>query len=103
MSLEWNEQNIETLGVKYLQGVLGRLPKDASIAFGQTGMGVSPHYQVVLSNGEKKTYRGQNHEPYGETEVFDDRRLSKLFPQRLVLEVFCKIRDGKSTAAQFGL
>ena len=96
--LIWGEggRSLTTLSKIYLKGVLSRLPQTAFVAFGQTGMGHAPNYQVTFDTGEKAAYRGQNHEPYGLTEEFDDKHLSRSFSQPEILQAFVTVRDRPS-------
>lgn len=87
------ERNIETLGVGYLQGVLGNMRKNDSVAFGQTGTGHSPNYQVISESGEKLAFRGQNHARYQLTEEFAEAHISREFSQTQILQSFCQARD----------
>lgn len=93
--LIWGEsgRSLTSLSKSYLKGVLSRLPQTASVAFGQTGIGHAPNYQVLHDTGAKTAYRGQNHEPYGLTEEFDDKHLSRLFSQSEILQAFVTVRD----------
>lgn len=92
--LIWGEgRSMMTLSKTYLKGVLSRLPQTATVTFGQTGTGHTPNYQVTLETGEKIPYRGQNHEPYGQTEEFDEKNLSRLFLYKEVLLAFVAVRD----------
>lgn len=94
-NLIWGEggRSLTTLDKKYLKGVLSNLPLTATVAFGQTGIGHTPNYQVTLETCEKIAYRGQNHERYGQAEEFDDKNISPPFSQPQVLSAFVAVRD----------
>lgn len=91
----WDEGNIGTLGARFLQGVLGNMMKDSTVAFGQTGTGQAPNYQVILGDGKKVAHSGKNHELFQNAEEFDDKNISAPFSYETVLQKFCKARDGK--------
>lgn len=87
------ERNIETMGVAFLQSVLGNMRKNDSVAFGQTGTGQYPNYQVTRESGEKLPFRGNSHELYQSTEAFAEAHISRQFSQEQILRCFCQARD----------
>lgn len=63
----------------YYRNVLRNMigPKaERRVRFGTTGVGVSPHYEIIADGAKPMPYSGLNHEPAPE-EKFDDGNLSR--------------------------
>lgn len=92
------ERNIAGLSLTYLQGVLANLGKNDTVAFGQTGSGQIPNYQITRACGTRQAFCGRSHRPYAHAELFDAQHLSTEFCHRQLLLSFCLRRDGRPVA-----
>lgn len=90
------ERNIAGLSLAYLQGVLANLGKNDTVAFGQTGSGQMPNYQITRACGTQLAFCGRNHQPYAPVGLFDQQHLSDGFCHRQILLSFCQRRDGRA-------
>lgn len=78
--IEWNENNLHTLGRAFLQHVLDHMRgREASIVrLGETGTGVKPNYQVTFPNNVIRALRGSSHNAFP-IEEFDAKNISQPF------------------------
>jgi len=60
MSIRWTRENITTLSTDFIDAVLRNARNGSSVAFGQTGEGLMPNYQVVRDDSVA-TFRGNTH------------------------------------------
>lgn len=79
--IEWNENNLPTLGRFFLRRVLDNMRgrEDSVVRFGETGQGIQPNYQVTFPNGRIMTLRGSSHEVFEQADEFDSHNVSKAF------------------------
>ena len=83
--LSWGH-GIYSIGSSYLTKVLENMVNNQcdSVKFGETGKGISPHYQLEKDNS-KMTFNGLNHEQH-EYDVFTEKHISVKFNQDDVRE-----------------
>ena len=93
------ERNIADLPLTFLQGVLANLSRNDTVAFGHTGSGQAPNYQITRASGARLTFCGRNHRLYPLAELFAEQHLSTGFSHRQVLLSFCLRRDGPSPSS----
>ena len=77
-ALSWSEKNLSILGRKFLRNVLNNMRnyQEATVQFGQTGLGVSPHYQITFPNGNKWAIDGRSHDTFSRADDFDIKNIS---------------------------
>ena len=83
--IEWNENNLHTLGRTFLRHVLDHMRgHEASVVgLGETGTGIQPNYQVTFPNKITRTLRGSSHKAFPieefDVEEFDAKKISQAF------------------------
>lgn len=90
-NLEWNENNLSTLGRVFLRNVLDNMRgrEESLVRLGETGQGIQPNYQVTFPNGVIRTIRGSLHDAFEHTETeFDSEKVSVAFNLKAVQNAY---------------
>lgn len=79
--LTWTSENLVDIGKIFLQKIIKNMRADegAAVQLGETGTGVQPNYQIILSSGTINPYRGSTHKPFEPREAFNKNNLSRPF------------------------
>ena len=95
MAITWTVEELESLHHQrnpgFLSIVLKKMEESSVVLFGNTGRGLQPRYQVEGENGEKETFRGDNHEPFvikgARVGEFEKRNLSDPFTYKQIRRI----------------
>ncbi|MEP7043718.1 MAG: hypothetical protein ABI843_11690 [Dokdonella sp.] len=101
MAIEWTtaEGIVDQLGKVFVQAMLGNMPGNSVVRLGETGEGTAPNYQVE-NDSSVMTYSGRSHREWaGDSQAFNDERLSSPFPREDIFRVFLsRFRSPKGSA-----